>query len=132
MKFIVNIESPTATVNLPKTHPNGGEWTKIKLVKAIYNQKSATTNRILMFNIDECENEGYFETSGGAIIRYVFSYLITDNADVDEYRLYNQPYEHFKNTKTDKLSFKVYDVTGATSASDITSTYYVILEFDLQ
>ena len=57
MKFIVNMESPTATVNLPKTHPNGGELTKIKLVKANYNQKSATTNRILMFNINECENE---------------------------------------------------------------------------
>ena len=132
MKFVVNLESPTGSFNLPKETPTGGEWSKIKLIKAIYNQKSASTNRILMFNIDECENDGYFETSGGAIIKYVFSYLVTDHTNIDEYRLYNQQYEHFKNTKTDKLTFTVYDINGATSASDITSTYYLILEFELQ
>ena len=129
IRFVVNLESSLDSFTLPKSPPSGGEWEKIRLVKAFYNQTNASTNRILMFNIDECENDGYYESSGGAITRYAFSYIIGHNADTDEYRLYNDRFIDFKNTKTDKLTIKVSDVTGY--PTDITSTHYVILEFEI-
>ena len=84
-----------------------------------------------MFNIDECENNGYFEAGSGAITRYAFSYLISDHGNIDEYRLYNQPFINFKNSKTDKLTIKTFDVNGETSPLNITSTHYLILEFEI-
>ncbi len=86
MRFIVNSESPTATINLPKETPTGGEWTTIKLTKSFYNSYEAHTNRALMINIDEVENDGYFTTSGGLVIKYMASYLIAHHATIDEFR----------------------------------------------
>ena len=86
IRFVINLESPSASFNLPKSPPSGGEWQKIKLIKASYNQKDATTNRILMLNIDECDNNGYYEASSRAITRYAFSYLITAHSNIEEYR----------------------------------------------
>ena len=75
-----------------------------------------------MINIEEVENDGYFTTSGGLVIKYMASYLIAHHAAIDEFRYpATEKQTSFRNTKTDKLTISIYDKDGATSASHITS-----------
>ena len=86
---------------------------------------TTATNRFLLLNFEECENNGYYTNSSGAVIKYCFS-LITDQTDIEVHKHHN--IELFKNTRTDKLSITVTDANGTPT---ITSSNYIILEFEL-
>ena len=134
IRLSFTIESANTTINIP-TEPVSGEWRTLKVLKCYHNVNANTTgtNKAMFLNIDECENDGFINSSSGKLVRYAYTYLCGQDGSVDEYRNYpNTPTIHFKNTKTDKLTISVSNITGAApSSSDLGSTRYMILEVEL-
>ena len=134
MRIIVNIEGPETTVELHKEVPTGGLWSRIKLIKAFWNQQNISTNRLLLITIDECDADVYYTTTGGENIKYVSTYVQEEHYSIGELRSpteNNERWNVFKNKKVDNLTLKIYNYAG-NSATDISSTNYLILEFELQ
>ena len=139
MRFTVMIESPSASFSIPKEIFTGGEWTRIKLIKCKYNMPSTATTqrRVFFINIDEVENTGYYVASGGNNIKYMGSILIAARGQVeDNWNMYNAEGERwtsFKDVKTKQLTINIYDYLGdLTTSSFLSSTHFLILEFDIE
>ena len=83
------------------------------------------------FSINEIDNDNYFKVSGGRLLNYTYSYFVTDSWATDELRIHTSAYfQPFKDKNIKQLNIEVYDSTGTLSA--ISSSYYILLEFELQ
>jgi len=136
MRLTIVITSPNTEVNIPKHPKNGQEWKKFQVCKCYHNVNANNTgiNKALFLTFDECENNGYFETSSGKVIKYDYTFLVTQDGSVDEIRLYDDRYDiYFDKTRTDKLTINIVNVNGdEPTASDLGTARYMILEINLE
>ena len=133
MRFSVMLDSNTTVHDIPKVlSDHGGTWSKIKLKKIYYNYNtSVTTEKIAFIKINEIDNDNYFKVSGGRLLNYTYSYFVTDSWATDELRIHTSAdFQPFKDKNIKQLNIEVYDSTGTLSA--ISSSYYILLEFELE
>ena len=98
---------------------------------------ATTQRRVFFINIDEVENTGYYIASGGNNIKYMGSILIATRGQVeDNWNMYNAEGElwaPFKDVKTKLLTINIYDYLWyITTSSFLSTTHYLILEFELE
>ena len=133
MRFCVLLNSNTSEHTIPKAPSNrAGTWSKIQLKKIYYNiDTTIGTQKLAFIQIDEIDDNNYFQISGGKLLDYTYSYFVTDSWATHELRLKEvSDFQPFKDNNIKTLNIKVYDSTG--TLSPISSSYYMLLEFELQ
>lgn len=125
MKFTILINSSNQVVNIPIKK----QFTKLFLLNGIH-YKPNNNSKNLIINIEECDNENIYVYSD-TLYNYSFNY-IQNGANTSEYREYKNNCVNFKNERLEKLTFNIKDSTGNDiSGLELSSTYYLLLEFEL-
>ena len=126
MKLTALITSASQEVTIPVKR----QYTTIQLLQAIH-YKSSNTPKLLNIKIDECDNTNYY-SYGNELFNYTFSYFQNGASSV-EYREYTNQIANFRDERIDKLTLTITESDGtAPAGGDLSSTNYLILEFDLQ
>ena len=126
MKLTALITSASQEVTTPVKR----QYTTIQLLQAIH-YKSSNTPMLLHIKIDECDNTNYY-SYGNGLFNYTFTYFQNGASSV-EYREYTNQIANFRDERIDKLTLTITESDGtAPAGGDLSSTNYMILEFDLQ
>ena len=126
MKLTALVTSASQDVSIPVK----GHFKSIKLLQAIH-YKSSNTPKLLNIKIDECDNTNYYMYNN-ELFNYTFTYFQNGASSV-EYREYTNQIASFRDERIDKLTLTITESDGtAPAGGDLSSTNYMILEFDLQ
>ena len=126
MKLTALITSASQEVTIPVK----GHFKSIKLLQAIH-YKSSNTPKLLNIKIDECDNTNYYMYNN-ELFNYTFTYFQNGASSV-EYREYTNQIVSFRDERIDKLTISITESDGTAPASgDLSSTNYMLLEFELQ
>ena len=126
MKLTALITSASQEVTIPVKR----QYTSIKLLQAIH-YKISNTPKLLNIKIDECDNTNYY-SYGNELFNYTFTHFQNGASSV-EYREYTNQIANFRDERIDKLTLTITESDGtAPAGGDLSSTNYLILEFDLQ
>ena len=126
MKLTALITSASQEVTIPVKR----QYTSIKLLQAIH-YKSSNTPKLLNIKIDECDNTNYY-SYGTELFNYTFTYFQNGASSV-EYREYTNQTARFRDERIDELTLTITESDGtAPAGGDLSSTNYMILEFELE
>ena len=126
MKLRALITSASQDASIPVK----GHFKSIKLLQAIH-CKSSNTPTLLNIKIDECDNTNYYMYNN-ELFNYTFTYFQNGASSV-EYREYTNQIVNFRDERIDKLTITITESDGtAPAGGDLSSTNYMLLEFELQ